>query len=149
VIIGIDPGKVTGLCVAEGDFISPQLLELPAYEAMIYLDQRLRRTGERVHAVVCERYTQQSLKITPQYDALEVIGVVRFITRQLAARLVLQGRAQRKIVTDDMLRAVGWWKRAGDGHANDAARHTLLFLSTVNPSHPLVQRTIGKMAVIG
>lgn len=147
-IIGIDPGKMTGLFRLDDDPSRPPThLECSAYSAMNELEgQLMAGSVDENFFVVCERYTQQSLRLTPQYDALEVIGVVRWLCHRYGAELILQSRSQKKLVTSFMLRDIGWWMSGTKGHTNDAARHVLIYLSTRDPNHPLVRRTIGMMA---
>lgn len=150
-IIGIDPGKTTGIFALSDDPGRPPTVnERDAYWVMDQLDWLLQsaKADENVY-VVCERYTQQSTKLTPQYDALEVIGVVRWLCHRWGADLTLQSRSQKSIITSFMLKDIGWWTSGTRGHVNDAARHVLIYLATRDPNHPLVRRTIGTIAAIG
>jgi hypothetical protein len=151
IIIGIDPGETTGLFAASGTHLRPYAnTEQNPYEAMRQLDFLLEteRDLPDVH-VVCERFTQQSMRMSPQYAALETIGVVRWLCTRWGAELTLQSRSQKAIVTSFMLKSIGWWTSGLAGHANDAARHALIWLATHHPNHTLVQRTIGTIAAIG
>jgi hypothetical protein len=145
IIIGVDPGETTGLFAVSGESLRPYVnTELNPYEAMRQLEHLLEN-DRGVPYVVCERYIQQSTRITPQYAALETIGVVKWLCTNLEAELTLQSRSQKAIITSFMLKEIGWWTSGLAGHANDAARHALIWLATHHPNHTLVQRTIGTM----
>jgi hypothetical protein len=119
-IIAIDPGKVTGVAVvcASGGFAS---LELPADDALD-LVWKLANIWVFVD-IVSERYTVTQRTMTPQTDALEMNGALRFIARRIERPFKLQGRSEvKKAISDAVLRDVEWFVRTKDGHANDAAR---------------------------
>lgn len=152
VLIGVDPGATTGIFAVtldtsgSGPFVND---ERDAHLVMLQLDRTLRGVDHRPVYVACERYVQQSTRITPQYAALETIGVVRWLCAMYAAELTLQSRSQKALVSSFMLKNIGWWTSGTKGHVNDAARHALIWLATRRPNHPLVQRTIGTIAAIG
>jgi len=149
IIISVDPGETTGLFAVSGESLRPYVnFEGNPYEAMRQLEYLLENDRGVPH-VVCERYTQQSTRITPQYAALETIGVVRWLCVNNDVELTLQSRSQKALITTFMLKKIGWWTSGLAGHANDAARHALIWLATHHPNHTLVQRTIGTIAAIG
>lgn len=120
-IIAVDPGKVAGIAVvcASGGFVS---FELPASEALEFV-WRLTNLWVFVD-LVSERYTMTKKTMTPQTDALEMNGALRFIANRLERSFTLQGRSEvKKAMSDVVLRDVDWFVRTKDGHANDAARH--------------------------
>lgn len=119
-IIAIDPGKVAGIAVvsAAGGFVS---FELPAKKALTFVYEFMGVLGET--ELVSERYTVTQRTMTPQTDALEMNGALRFIAQLRGEQFVLQGRSEvKKAISDSVLRDIDWFVRTKDGHANDAAR---------------------------
>ena len=135
-IIAVDPGKTCGMFeLTDATFAHS---ELEPYDLVRMLD--LSETPWIT--LVVERYTQQSLKLTPQYDALETIGALRYVARRNNWMFTLQSRSQKSRVRDDALRELGWHK-PGMSHANDAARHALIFLARQQPNHRIIRRIAG------
>jgi hypothetical protein len=78
--------------------------------------------------LIVERFTitQQTAKKSQQTDALEIIGVLKFLARRGGAQFELQTPAQaKKFCSDAQLRKLGLWK-PGQDHARDALRHLVL-----------------------
>lgn len=125
-LIGVDPGKATGLAwLFDNDFMS---LDVSYMDACKKISRLLRLRGDRPAIVAVERYniTQQTVKLTRQYDALELIGVCRWLAYAHGAQFTLQaaGEAQR-CGNRTTLRALGWWTPSGD-HMNKAAAQLAL-----------------------
>lgn len=141
-IFGIDPGETCGLF--EFNYETGNLYhdELPPFDLATQLDTVV--DTERVRAIGLERYTQQSTKLTPQHDALMVIGVVQYIARREGWHVVMQSRADKARVSNDTLRLIGWYSRIRT-HSNDAARHALLTLSKIMPQHDIMRRVAGRI----
>lgn len=90
---------------------------------------------QKVDLVVCENYiiTGQTHTKTQQHYSLEIIGCVRWLCSRHGVEFVLQTPVERKGITNDILKKLGWYKGSkGDfaGHADDAARHLGTFLMT-------------------
>jgi len=139
VIIGIDPGLMTGMFtwvstgdpeqmawhVASGDFAS-DFWEVMGGARSIALP-------EDTHVAI-ERYiiTPKTAKLSQQTDALEVTGMAKAVS-------VLHGnvdvrqyvKANLKFASDDMLKAVGWYNPKLR-HANDAARQAFALLKDID-----------------
>lgn len=122
-ILAVDPGLATGAArwTDERGFNS-EIWEYP--DVM----DRLENAVPFFDLVVCESFvvTQRTLKLSRQYHALELIGLIRFLCRRHHVELQLQSPSDAKaFVKNDRLRALDWYK-PGAGHDNDAARHLLL-----------------------
>jgi hypothetical protein len=127
-ILAVDPGGTTGWMVwadnygsrpivtdwGEGDPESVYLLLNDLHD--YHLD-----------VIVCERYdvTVNTLKKTRQYDALELIGVLRHEAWRRGIPFVLQAQ-NPKFSTNARLKACGLYVK-GD-HGRSAARQLLLYL---------------------
>lgn len=128
-VVAVDPGGTTGLALwAPGLGLS--LLEKDPEAAVDWL--HLLAEGDKKTFVV-ERYiiTPATAKMSQQHDALEIIGVIKFLARKYGHALVMQKPAEAKgYSTDQKLKNVGWYQ-PGKPHARDASRHLLLYLSRV------------------
>lgn len=133
-IIVLDPGKTTGLVTFDtvtAEFTAHELnFDDTCNVLKTLLDTAIE--GADVH-VISESFiiTQQTAKNTQAPWSLELIGVARYLSRQYTGRdLVLQQpAAAKRFSSDARVKAMGWWTPA-KGHANDAARHLLLFTAT-------------------
>lgn len=127
-VYAFDPGKMTGWAVLNpgGGFSSG---EQPWYDALFFMDELLRTVPNTIEAVVCEDfiYTAATAQKSRQTWSTEGIGVLRYLTRRAGVDFILQTPASAKrFSTDEKLRRIGWWN-PGHGHANDAARHLLVY----------------------
>jgi hypothetical protein len=126
-VLGIDPGKTTG--VALYDLLTDHLdgAELAEDEVGRWLEFMI--AGVRP-VVACEAFviTQHTARNSQAPWSLEIIGVARHLAATHGCRFELQAASAAKaFATDARLKALGWW-RPGKGHMADAQRHTLLFL---------------------
>ena len=83
-----------------------------------------------LQAIVCETYTitMETLRKSRQTTALELIGALRWFAIQHGIPFVLQSPAEAKgFGTDAKLEKIGWLKPKAQDHANDAARHLLVY----------------------
>lgn len=134
-IIGVDPGKETGLAWLIDDEFSH--MDLPALAACDKIAWLVSGCGaQRPTIIAAERYniTQRTVKMTRQYEAFEVIGACRWIAHVHRTSFVLQaaGEAQRAGNRDVLLR-LGWWRRGGD-HLNKAAAQVVLAFQQIFPA---------------
>lgn len=127
--MGVDPGKVTGVAMihyssSSDIFDTFYAFELPAMKAAKEIDCLIADNYESGH-LECEAYTVNSntVKHARQYDALEMIGVCRFLTMSNGWDFHLQSPGSRKIVTVEALDRLGWHKPSKDKHMEDAAKH--------------------------
>lgn len=137
VVIGVDPGKMTGIAVYSlGRFIFSD--QLPASEVGHFLDGFLsetRRLYPKARIVIgCERFNVggSTVKMTQQSDATEVTGKMRDLASKHGCTFIVQNAADaKKMGQPKILRKIGWWTK-GKEHANDAAKHALLALSSAS-----------------
>lgn len=146
-LIGVDPGLMTGVAwlLDDDTFESCDLPALDACDRIARLFSDHWNGGDqddcRPIVIAVERYsiTQQTVKLTRQYDALEVIGVCRWIARYHGASFLLQGAsAAQRVGNRDVLRTLGWWKPGGD-HLNKAAAQVALAYQQTFP-HEFAKR---------
>lgn len=123
-VLAIDPGKKTGLALWCDDEVL-ETHELKFLEVSDYFDGL---EDPDLVDVVIERFyiNQKTAQRVGSSEAIEVIGVARRFTRD---NLILQDRAIKKSVPNVSLMKLGWWHKAGDGHALDALRHLVWYLT--------------------
>lgn len=137
IIIGIDPGNVTGMALWDLEKEAPtQWLEEPSATVgnalRKWLDYFVPAHAEVVLSV--EKYTMTPGIKTAQPAALMVMGVLEDIAQFRDIKLDYHlPSTTKKQVSNTMLRKLGWWTPTKDGHANDALRLLLCELSRVDP----------------
>lgn len=128
-VIWFDPGKTTGLAGLTNAtvFESDQLTDLSCLET--YLDCWFVHHGVDRLTIGWELYltTVGGGKSGSPRWAHEAIGAIEQTARQLQRRWDVElatpvPAASRSIITDTILKRLGWY-RPGKPHANDAARH--------------------------
>ena len=133
-LLAVDPGGTTGFSwgsLDTGTFIEAG--QLPPYEFCQMAHKKADSLRGNL-SIVCERFTitARTLKVSRggSYDALEVIGVLRYMSLGYCGRdLTFQQPADvMKLFDDERLRRLGWYQK-GQGHANDSIRHLAYFLA--------------------
>lgn len=129
-VLALDPGKTTGIAFHNGDNLDFGEYDFDA--TCDYIVNAIRMVDCDIH-VVSESFiiTQHTARNTQAPWSLELIGVTRYITRKLTGNdITLQSPSSAKrFSSNDRLRHMNYWTPK-KGHANDAARHLLLFEST-------------------
>lgn len=103
--------------------------ELTPEEFYVMEEEILAKHGANVRVVI-EKYiiSVETAKKSQQPWSLELIGVVRKDCWKYGAMLILQKPSDKESAPNELLRHVGFWHVGGDGHANDAFRHALVYL---------------------
>jgi len=142
VVIGIDPGKMTGVYLFCSDTAVDAPLKTEGFEVRaenmpFFLNGMFHLVtthyGGFCHVAI-ERFiiTSRTAKLSQQSDALEVTGMVKAVAAIQALPDVRQYlKANLKFASDDMLRSVGW-HTPSMRHANDAARQAFALLKDVD-----------------
>lgn len=131
-VVGIDPGKKTGIAVYDTHKDTIETWEFD------FTEEELARVEDRVLELLADGDAALSIErfdITPTTHknsyapwSLEVTGWLRRMSLRWRVPFIVQARAAGKnFSTDHRLRQLGWYVR-GKGHANDACRYVLLFL---------------------
>lgn len=129
-VLGVDPGGTTGVVVME-----PRTQAVLEYDELALSGDDtswadwFRRVVPSVGTVAAERYliTTRTTRLTRQYDALDVLGALRYLCAIELVHLTLQSPADAKAAfADAKLKRLGVWDSVRGGHARDALRHALL-----------------------
>lgn len=130
-VIGIDPGKTSGFTIWDnGEFSAYQLNFIDTCKNLEYL-----LDTPNAAIVSIERFTFQasSSRMTRQYDALELIGVARYLTLKYRKQFRIHGTSDAsRVGSPHVLKRLGWWS-PGMEHANKAAAQIAITLSNLFP----------------
>ena len=110
--------------------------EMPWHQAVSYIERWCRQPEAKKLSIGSERYTIPTGRsvVTAQLDAIMCNGALDWLSSQRDVTFEQQPRAEvKKLVTDAVLRRLGWFKKTKDGHANDAARHAGFRLFVTRP----------------
>lgn len=145
-LFAVDPGGTTGyaLFTPEDGWYAGQAEGRWSFHRV--LDEAI--ASGRHWRFIVERFTitGRTAQNTPQYDALYIIGAIDYLASKLGMKVDFQLPSEAmNFSTDDKLRAAGWYI-PGEGHANDASRHLLLWFDKNRPTLPLAQRILAQVA---
>lgn len=147
-IIGVDPGKVTGVKIylrREGSEVGTlghdqvAVADFPGYMRSLISSVANRVGPNNVHISV-EKFiiTRRTAQLSQESDALEITGMVKALaaTGGLGGTITVHQllKTNLKFANDNMLKAVGWYV-PGKRHANDAARQAFALLKLIDPPH--------------
>ena len=129
-ILACDPGLTSGLASLHISDHIKYFKDFSSWECDFEIlcgDLYLRRDTNMELVIEKFTITNETAKKSRQYDALNIIGVFRYCSYMSDWPLTLQSPGSaKKLGTDDRLKDLGWYT-PGKGHANDAARHLLLY----------------------
>lgn len=126
VVLGVDPGGTTGLCLLRVD--PPEVMDFAQVKWSELLDVA-HGWVLRSRAIVCERYTitQRTARYSQQPEALMAIGIFYYLAHQAEVPMILQTPADAKTAfPNPYLNELGL--RVTGPHARDALRHACLLV---------------------
>lgn len=141
-LLAVDPGKKTGWVLAEvtelAGFVVYDVIEWGETEHDEFLSKTWHLlTNGWAKRVICERYFQNTKRMTQQHDHPEIIGALRFQCRYTDVPFILQNVSDaKKFATPDKIADMvrPRWKDSvgygGEGHAVDAVKHLVTFAET-------------------
>lgn len=133
-IFGIDPGVHVGLL--RYHLMSGQV-EMTVMEGLENAGRWLEDRLDVGDISATERYTATSgsVRRTFQPETLEVIGMVRWLSYKTAGVYLLQTAAEaKKVASNDVLKALGWWRAGDPDHVRRAAAQGAFALFRTNPA---------------
>jgi hypothetical protein len=148
-VLWLDGGEDTGYALYDRRENRIFIDELGDFEAVgRRLEAWLSSAGART-AVGAERYvvTVNSVRKDPNLSATQVYGMARWLAlRHKAWGFVGTQNSSDALsfATDDLLRAVGWYK-LGMPHGNDAARHVLKYLFDQRALPAVLSQAVAKL----
>ena len=135
-LLAIDPGKLTGMVSVD---LSTNQLNSSAeidswYSVCNTVENVLSEYPDTI--VVIERFTisKRTIEKTRQSEPIDIIGAVKYLCLKYQGKEPVQQTATdaKNFSTNDKLHNAGFWHKGGEGHANDAARHALLYVARNN-----------------
>lgn len=139
IVAAIDPGKVSGVCVAEFIDLTGRIDAITAPDTRLVHSSEIEfpamldwceQTFPQVDQVAVENFliTPQTGKNSQAPWSLMCIGVAVAMAMRCNVNYTLQKPADAlSFASGDLLRSLKLWHRGGAGHANDALRHAVLF----------------------
>lgn len=138
IIAAIDPGKISGIVVAEFIDLTGRIDAITAPDTRLIESSEIEFPAmldwcESVFPLV-DQIAIENFLITPQTGknsqapwSLMGIGVAVSVAMRTEKPYTLQKPSDAiSLVSNDLLRSVKLWHRGGAGHANDALRHAVL-----------------------
>jgi len=145
-ILAVDPGKATGVAVyGSGEFKS-QVIQGGLIGFVDWFDDmQFPHCG--LSAVVCEKFTIGAMqtRTTSQYDALYINGYLMgavHLVRWHCKFIQQPVTSAKTFATNDKLKKLGWYDPRDGGHAVDAARHLLTYLSKQPEGQDILRRLL-------
>ncbi len=144
-IIAIDPGHTTGIvyyCTQRENVVLNAEIE-GRDRAIDMVANTIESQPQTIRAIVAEAFvfTEETTRVSPQYDPLKINGAVEWLCARYGVRYVEQHRDRQSFGTKAKLQKLGWWF-PGDGHSRSAAKHLLAFLDDhrlMNPERYYVE----------
>lgn len=135
-LLAIDPGLSTGIALLNmDDSENPEVVfshEWTVEEFYQNIETLIEDLGPEV---VCEKFiiTVQTAKLSQAPWSLELIGITKYLSWKYNCRLTLQKPDEKSFAPNDKvgnakLKRVGFWHKGGEGHANDAFRHAMVYI---------------------
>lgn len=133
--VALDPGKVTGIVVADvyNSLTSQPVLQL---QDEVHVDGIYDWINEWLDdlsgydrlVVICENYTMNAGAKSSQPDALHIIGALTYLSNQRGFPLILQPPSHKKFADNSKLKFLGLYDTSKGGHKNDAMRHFIYYM---------------------
>lgn len=128
-VVAVDPGKTTGIAAWNG--VMMHSWEVPG--GVLSGVRAVRHLLDENTVLVYEKFeilaSTVRTDLTDAYTTLYINGGLLVAAADAGCRVREHRPKDKAFGSDRTLRAVGWYTREGDGHANDAARHLLKFLT--------------------
>ena len=138
--MGIDPGGTTGVACIHNDglvahVIGTEQIDVRDDDGLLAFGQLVRNQIKFGYDIAIERFfiTNRTLKLTRQSDAMEIIGIVRYLCLKGGGKMTLQSAADAKTIWSDARLDANIAEgvivhppKKSQVHARDALRHALL-----------------------
>src|SRR5690625_5188853 len=134
IIVGIDPGKSTGIAVlGHNEITHPTLIthDTPAPENVTgVLESLLSELDHQQVVIVVERFVLREGMYGVDTTPIEVIGRIKEWSKDRPHPFVWQLPSEKELATNEVLRRMGLWLKGKDQrHVMDAVRHAVVYLA--------------------
>jgi hypothetical protein len=141
-ILCIDPGGTTGIAVFNiSKNLKPELLkyqEVPNGTKGFINFYRENQPQYNWDKIVCESFTLRTGVKFPDLTPVYIIGALEALVKD-GVEIIFQSPSLKGLCNDDRLKLIDMHQR-GNGHANDAIRHGIIYLR--NTKHmPTIEMT--------
>lgn len=130
-LLSIDPGLATGICLID---ISDPEEPFKVWSKEVSVEEFYDGIAgilatPNLHVVMEDfKITVETGKLSDAPWSLNLIGIVQYLCYLNGKGLDLQMPAEKPFADNDKLRSVDFWHVGGDGHANDALRHAMIWI---------------------
>lgn len=131
-ILAIDPGGTTGVAQIEYSPIDPPRLSyIEQVESGLkgFLDWYRGRAGSW-DQIVCEDFVLRPSVKFPDLSPVYIIGAIEASEYWNPIKPIYQSPSQKPLCNDNILKKMNFYT-AGKPHANDAARHGIIYLRSI------------------
>lgn len=141
-ILCIDPGGTSGVAIFSVTQESPAVLEdhfQIANGTKGFVDfYKENESKYNWDTIVCESFTLRTGVKFPDLTPVYIIGALEALVSE-GIEVVFQSPSQKSLCDDDRLKLIDLHKR-GQGHANDAIRHGIIYLRNIRHM-PTIEKT--------
>lgn len=134
-LIAVDPGLKTGYMEYELEDPLPRMVLSEELTINEFYDRikSLFSTKEVVDnlQIVCEDFiitTETAKKTIGGNWSIELIGALKYLCYIHGVPITMQRPGDRMSISHDQLKTLGYWHVGGDGHANQASRHAVVYM---------------------
>lgn len=142
-LLSIDPGLATGLCLIDiSDPDNPFKVWSKEVSVEEFYDGIAGIMATPTVHVVIENFliTVETGKLPEAPWSLNLIGIVQYLCYLNGKVLDFQLPSDKPFADNDKLRMMDFWHVGGEGHANDALRHAMIWI--VNRNRRLVKNLL-------
>jgi hypothetical protein len=140
-LFAVDPGLLTGAALLDiTEVSSNDIKKLGSWELTVdeYFDMSeavISGLGKSVEVVIEDFHiTDRTSKLSEAPWSLQLIGATMFLVRRFGASdFHLQSPSEKHFADNEKLKHTGFWHVGGEGHANDAYRHAMVYINDRNP----------------
>lgn len=137
IIIALDPGVTTGVCIYEKGNITKAFTGQANHEVLYDL-----LFSYQPDTIVYERFDYRPHQPAADLYPVELIGVIKLYCQRNGVKAIPQKqlKGHRGFWTDDKLKALDLYKVGEQGHSNDATRQMLYYLTFELGDQSFVQK---------
>lgn len=149
-LIAVDPGLKTGLTIFNLDSEIPEMVrsyEMSLSEFQEYVELLDTSAGDALHHVeiVIEDFiitTETAKKSLGGNWSLENIGKILYVAEKHGISVKKQRPGDRMSISHEQLKGLDYWHVGGEGHANQASRHAVVYMLDTLKNKALARKLI-------